>query len=762
VRQRSWWVFLALGIAVLCAYLAMPAGTARDVVYILIGLACGVAMVVGVRLHRPARPMAWYLMALGQFSSVAGDVVYNWLDHVLHVSPFPSVADVLYLSAYPTLGAGLVVLIRARQRYADLPGVIDSITVTVGGGLLSWLVLAQPVLNSGDPVLARLVGIAYPVGDLLLLGLLTRLVTAPGARTAAFRLLGCAVALVVVADTVFAVGSVGGLPSVGAAWDLSWLGSYLLWGAAALHPSVCELSRPGRESPAPFTVRRLAAVTVAVLMAPCALAVQLAFGLSVAGWSIAGASAALFLLVVVRMYLALREVVASTRRRDELQQELAHQVAYDSLTGLANRATMLGLIESALHRAQRSGSQLGLLALDLDRFKAVNDTFGHQAGDQVLREVATRMRNCVRAGDVLGRLAGDEFVVLVEPVSGPSELIELGERLLGVVAAPIAVGSRTVTVGMSVGVVLNADGSTDADAFLHHADAAAYRAKTAGRGRVEVFDDALRLQLDAQADLEHAIRTGLAAGEFLLHYQPVLRLRDGELLGYEALIRWQRPGHGLVLPDAFIPAAEESTLISDIGRWVLRQATSQLAEWRRADPGGHRNVTVAVNVSGRHLASPSIIGDVAAALRDSGLPATGLVVEVTETVLVDQLRCGPNLQALRELGVSVSIDDFGTGYTSIGQLQHLHVDRVKIDRSFISSPGPGATELVSLMINAAHAFGLEVVAEGIEDPDQLSALQELACDSGQGYLFAHPQPPSALSPRLESTGPGASGLARVR
>jgi EAL domain-containing protein (putative c-di-GMP-specific phosphodiesterase class I) len=268
--------------------------------------------------------------------------------------------------------------------------------------------------------------------------------------------------------------------------------------------------------------------------------------------------------------------------------------------------------------------------------------------------------------------------------------------------------------------------------------------------------------LDAQADLEHAIRTGLAAGEFLLHYQPVLRLRDGKLLGYEALIRWQRPGHGLVLPDSFIPAAEESTLISDIGRWVLRQATSQLAEWRRAAPEGHRDVTVAVNVSGRHLASPSIINDVAAALRDSGLPATGLVVEVTETVLVDQLSCAPNLQALRELGVSVSIDDFGTGYTSIGQLQHLHVDTVKIDRSFISSPGPGATELVSLMINAAHAFGLEVVAEGIEDHDQLSALQELACDSGQGYLFAHPQPPSALCPRLESTGPGAGGLTRLR
>jgi diguanylate cyclase (GGDEF)-like protein len=517
----------------------------------------------------------------------------------------------------------------------------------------------------------------------------------------------------------------------------------VLWGAAALHPSMPGLSRPGPEEAPRFTGRRLVALALAVLVAPGALATQLACHLTVQGWPVVTASVALFSLVVTRMYVAIREIATSSRKREELQRKIAHQAAYDSLTGLANRAHLLGLVEAALHRARRSGTQLALLCIDLDRFKAVNDTFGHHAGDAVLRAVADRMRQTVRAGDTVGRLAGDEFVILLEPLDATSDLLDLGDRLIAAVSAPIPLGDRDVTVGVSIGVAVSADGSTDADVLLHHADAATYRAKTAGRGRVEIFDEALRRQLDSQADLEQGIRTGLAAGEFLLHYQPVLDLGTGRIQGYEALIRWQRPGHGLLLPDTFIPAAERSTLICDIGRWVLGQATQQLARWRSADPDSG-DVTVAVNISGRHLSSPGIIGDVEAALRDSGLPASALVVEITETVLVDRLSTAAHLQALRALGISISIDDFGTGYTSIGQLQHLHVDTLKIDKSFISSAGPGAGDLVKLMINAAHAFGLRVVAEGIEDADQLETLRQLACDSGQGYLFARPQPAAAM------------------
>jgi diguanylate cyclase (GGDEF)-like protein len=744
MKVRPWGVHLAVGLLALAAYLAVPTGIPRDVLYSAVGLSSVGAILAGLRLHRPARPAAWYFMAVGQFSWVAGDCLYNWFNDVEHVSPFPSAADGLYLAAYPILGCGIVTLIRIRQRRLDLPGIIDSAIVTIGIGLLSWLVLAEPIINSGDPVLTRLVGVAYPAGDILLLGLLVRLVIVPGARTASFRLLCSAVGALVLADTAFAVMSAT-TGYDGGAVDLLWVASYVLWGVSALHPSMRSLSEPGTVEPQQFTGRRLAALAVAVLIAPGALATQLAWHLQVQGWPVVIASVALFGLVVARMYIAIREITASSRKREELQQELAHQAAYDSLTGLANRAHVLRLVEAALHRARRSGSQLALLCIDLDRFKAVNDTFGHSAGDEVLRVVAGRMRQVVRAGDSVGRLAGDEFVILIEPLDEASELLDVGDRLISAVSRPIQLGGREVTVGVSIGAAVSSDGSTDAEALLHHADAAAYRAKTAGRGRVEVFDEALRRQLDQQTDLEHAMRTGLAASEFLLHYQPVLDLSTGRVEGYEALIRWQRPGHGLLPPDAFIPAAEQSTLICDIGRWVLGRATQQLAQWRAADSDAG-DLTVAVNISGRHLLSSSVVDDVVDALRASGLPASALVVEITETVLVDPLHTAARLQALRALGVGISIDDFGTGYTSIGQLQHLHVDTLKIDKSFISSAGPGAADLVKLMINAAHAFGLRVVAEGIEDPDQLDALRELACDSGQGYLFARPQPPATLPP----------------
>jgi diguanylate cyclase (GGDEF)-like protein len=469
--------------------------------------------------------------------------------------------------------------------------------------------------------------------------------------------------------------------------------------------------------------------------------VQLVVGATPNTWAVAMASVTLFALVVIRMHAAIQQVTASRAQRDRLQDALEHQAGHDSLTTLANRARVLELIEAGLHRGQRSGALVGLLFVDLDHFKAVNDTHGHRAGDDVLRETAARMRSLVRTGDTVGRLGGDEFVVLVESLTsderGP---VELAERLIAAISMPVRTGGHDVMIGASIGVAINRDGGTDAAALLHEADAAAYRAKAAGRGRVEVFDDALRRQLHDRAELEEAIRTGLDDREFALHYQPVVDLAGGTVLGYEALIRWHRPGHGLVAPDAFIPTAEKSTLICHLGRWVLGEATRQLAQWLAERPDGDQGTTVAVNVSGRHLASASIVSDVTGALHASGLPAGNLVLEITETVLLDEPAATPHLRALRALGVRISIDDFGTGYTSIGQLQHLHADTLKIDKSLVGSTSPGAAELVELVVRAAHAFGLNVVAEGVEREDQLSALHHARCDSAQGYLFARPQP----------------------
>ncbi|MGY1845257.1 putative bifunctional diguanylate cyclase/phosphodiesterase [Modestobacter sp. SYSU DS0875] len=445
------------------------------------------------------------------------------------------------------------------------------------------------------------------------------------------------------------------------------------------------------------------------------------------------------------VHASVRQIVSSVRQREELQSALAHRAAHDPLTELPNRAQAMQLTESALFRARRTGAMTGLLFVDLDGFKAVNDTHGHACGDEVLRTVAGRLEAAVRSGDVVCRLGGDEFVVLVEPVETERDLLELAERLIAVVSQPIATDGHQVRVGASIGVAVSRDATTDADVLFAEADAATYRAKRHGRGRAEVFDETLRAQLAERAELEAAVASGLAAGEMLLHYQPVVDAGTGQLTGFEALVRWDRPGVGMVSPDEFIPTAEGSRLICDLDRWVLHEATRQLAEWRRSVPvpAGHPEPTVAVNISGRHLADRQVVTDVADALAASGLPARLLVLEVTETVLVDDPVAIEHLVALREMGAAIAIDDFGTGYTSIGQLRHMPVDTLKIDRSFVASTDPGSGELVALMIRAAHTFGLSVVAEGVEESGQLDRLRAEGCDHAQGFLLHRPLPAAA-------------------
>ncbi len=468
------------------------------------------------------------------------------------------------------------------------------------------------------------------------------------------------------------------------------------------------------------------------------------------------------------VHASMTQLIGAVQDRERLRADLAHQAAHDALTGLPNRARAQALLEAALEGAggagQRAEHRVGLLFVDLDHFKAVNDSLGHAAGDDLLREVAARMGAAVGEHDAVCRFGGDEFVVLVplvpvadgspEAVGGALEALrERGRRLVEAVCAPVELRGRPVRAGASVGVALSSPGSTP-EQLLQEADAAAYRAKAAGRGVVEVFDDALRAELATRAEVEAALRHALDAGELVLFYQPVLDLRTGRTRGVEALVRWQRPGHGLVPPDAFVPIAEASSLVRDLGRWALAEACAQLVRWD-AEGGQRAGLGVAVNVSGRHLARAHLLEDVAAALAASGVAPQRLTVEVTETVLVDEPLALEQLRALRALGVRVAIDDFGTGYTSIGQLSRLPVDVLKIDRSFVASPDAASADLVRLLISAAHSFSLGVVAEGVEEDSQLAVLLTAGCDAAQGHLFARPAPAADVPvPRLP-TGPAA-------
>ncbi len=443
------------------------------------------------------------------------------------------------------------------------------------------------------------------------------------------------------------------------------------------------------------------------------------------------------------VHASISRIIETIHEREALQSELAHQAAHDPLTNLPNRAAALRQIEGALARAARSGHMVGLLFVDLDGFKTVNDTFGHAAGDEALRTVADRMRGAVRAGDVVCRLGGDEFVVVVEDAGSELSILTTAQHVLTALSHPVPFGDVEVPVGASIGVGISADGTSDADTLLGEADAAVYRAKSAGRGQVEVFDQELRETFRQRAGLEAAIREGITEDQFALYYQPVIRIATGAVQGYEALIRWHRPGLGLIMPDTFIPVAEQSSLINELGRWVLLEAIAQLRRWTDQTPPGAVSPYVAINVSGRQLASPELVDDVADAIAAYGVDPSKIILELTETVLVADASAIDRLNSLKRLGVRIALDDFGTGYTSVAQLGLFPIDILKIDRSYIAAMAT-SEHLVQMMVQVGHTYSLQVVAEGVEASAQLDVLRHMNCDDAQGFLFARPQPADQL------------------
>jgi diguanylate cyclase (GGDEF)-like protein len=419
------------------------------------------------------------------------------------------------------------------------------------------------------------------------------------------------------------------------------------------------------------------------------------------------------------------------------ESELAFLATHDALTGLPNRALILDRTGQMLARSRRAQTPAAALFIDLDNFKEINDTFGHAAGDELLKAVAARLDGVTREADALGRLSGDEFVVISEEISlaaGP-ELI--AERLLDSLSHPFQVGAEKarVSVRASIGIAL-AEGTTAED-LLRNADIAMYQAKWEGRSRYAVYEAGMQERMRKRLELEMDLAEALDREEFFLVYQPTVDLSSMRPTGVEALLRWRHPSRGVLQPDGFIPLLEDTGLITQVGRWVLERGCVQCASWRDA---GHP-VTIAVNASARQLDSDQIIADVEDALAASGLEPEALTLEVTETTLMRNAEeTARRLAAIKRLGVRIAIDDFGTGYSSLAHLQRFPVDALKIDRSFISGlrANPEGETLIHSLVQLGKALAIETFAEGIEQPHELSLLREQACDSGQGFLFAHP------------------------
>ncbi len=420
------------------------------------------------------------------------------------------------------------------------------------------------------------------------------------------------------------------------------------------------------------------------------------------------------------------------------QHELVRQARHDPLTGLPNRMLLIERLATALEKAGAEEDVVALLFIDLDRFKVVNDSLGHQAGDELLVALADRLVATVRPGDLVARFGGDEFVIVCEGVEGPETAIALADRILQQTAGLVDVGDSQVHVSVSIGVVV-ASGHEKPGELLRDADAAMYVAKSRGRDRVEVFDHDLRARVVTRLATEQALRRGIERDEFLLHFQPVIDLRSGAILGAEALLRWNHPESGQLGPAKFLAVAEESGLLQPLGSWVLQEACRQAVSWTVIEGG--RPVDVFVNISAGQLSDPGLVDEVRLVLESSGIAPERLLLEVTEgTLMADAAATSKVLGALRALGVRIAVDDFGTGYSSLSYLTRLPVDLLKVDQSFVFGIGhrSGDQEVTAAIVALAHTLGMQAVAEGVETAEQLAELRALGCDMAQGFRFSAP------------------------
>jgi diguanylate cyclase (GGDEF)-like protein/PAS domain S-box-containing protein len=441
--------------------------------------------------------------------------------------------------------------------------------------------------------------------------------------------------------------------------------------------------------------------------------------------------------------------------RKQLEETLSRQAFFDALTGLPNRTLLRSRTQQALTHAHRRQAQVAVVLIDIDNFNVINDSLGRAAGDRLLVQLAARLSGCVRDEDTVARLGEDEFALLLTDVPDQAATLAVVQRVQQVVMSPFRVSGRDVFVTTSLGIAMSQSPTEPADDLLHRADAAMYQAKASGKNRCVVFDAAMHAATRARLDLDLDLRRAMQRQEFTVYYQPKVLLATGEIMGVEALVRWQHPQRGLVPPSEFIPFAEETGLIVPLGRWVVREACRQVRAWnlRRV---ARAPLLVSVNLSARQFQHPDLLDDVSLALAESDLAPSCLALEITESAMIgDADEALRKLRALKALGVLIGIDDFGTGYSSLAYLKRFPVDVLKIDRSFVGGLGadPDDTAIVAATINLGHALGLRVVGEGVETAAQLMQLRNLGCDVAQGYYFARPQAAEAVGELLNLSSP---------
>ena len=733
VKSRQWQVTLLVALCLAAAVPAVVLSGGPAASYTQLGsstLACLAAVLCGAAARRATGTArtGWALLATGCLGWGLGNFFWSWNELVVHSEVlFPSVADAGFL-LFPLLGvAGLWLIAGWTSPGARATVLLDGLIAGCALFTVGWVFTVRSVWLAGaDTPLAFVVSMAYPVSDIVLatIAVLLAARTRRGSRGIGLLLI-LGLAGMATSDVVFALDTSAGTYSSGQPSDAGWFVAFAACAAAGWSAA----RRPIRFDDRGVTTRW----RIMLPYVPFGLAAAVAAGQTLVGSQV-DAAESLPLLAGVLMIL-LRQL-STLLHNATLTRRLRHQAYHDPLTGLGNRALFTEQLENAL----AAGTPVAVLYLDLDDFKMINDSYGHDAGDSVLRTVAHRLRECFTAPDVVARLGGDEFAVLTTQVGG---LADRAQRLLTALREPVPAGTRDIRAGASIGIAVTDGAPTRAEDLRKNVDLAMYTAKAQGKNTYALFEPAMREEFDRELTWRTDLRQALADGALHVAYQPIVGLTGHRTAGVEALARWDHPSLGPVPPELFIPVAERAALIGELGMVVLRRACVEFAAW----PGA-LDTYLSVNVSALQLIDPEFPAQVAAVLSETGLLPGHLVLEVTENALADESEVIGTLVRLRATGVRIAIDDFGTGYASLRSLHRFPADMVKIDRTYVQdiARDPAAMRIVATLWQLFDAIGLTAVAEGVEDEAQAAMLIELGCPFGQGFLLGPPAPLASLLP----------------
>ncbi|MEV6300085.1 bifunctional diguanylate cyclase/phosphodiesterase [Actinoplanes sp. NPDC051861] len=715
LMRHLWWVYLVVASVAAVAYVIAPLTPATRWVYVLVNCTAPLACWYGLVRNAPQKRAGWQVIVAGLALSGIGDVIFASYTARGLEPPFPSVADALYLLGHLSIAAGTAMLAVRAGRTAF----IDSAVILAPLASIAWILVVQPTVTVGGSPLAQFVAVSAPAGTLFVVFCALALALGVELRTPGVRALLIGLIAWFVSDALYTHQGLSGTYVEGGAIDLGWMAMPVLIATAGLHPSMVATT-PRRSMLVMLTVQRALTLFAASLILPTLhLFWNPEFDLAL----IVGSSVSMA-LVAVRLIAPIHE--------------LAQRAGHDALTGLVNRSLLMDRLALALSSLPADGrTRVGLLFCDLDHFKTVNDSLGHDAGDQLLVAIAERLRTSVRPGDVVCRLGGDEFVVLMPAVTD-DEAETVADRMAQNLGRPLhlADGSEFFA-SLSVGLRTTGDEAADPDELLQDADTAMYQAKATGRGRMVRFDLESRAEAARRLRRDADFRRALGhPGELFCVYQPVFRVDDGSLSSVEALARWQHPADGVLPPAAFVPVAEATGTVAQLFAVVLEQSLHEQRTWYNRTG---RWIPVAVNLSPRQLDSTTA-ETVLAILGRAGTPATALTLELTETGQATPETVEAALGPLRRAGVQLAVDDFGTGYSSMARVADHGWDIVKIDHTFVNgiAADPARRALANAMIGMAHALGMESVAEGVDNEADLAALRELGCEFAQGYLLAHP------------------------